>query len=470
MKALDELLGSYLDLARHLNPLRHPHEAPADVHGRLGRFDVPWLTAQAAALRSIANAIEDLEEVESRDDEVDRTMLINTVRGDLMWLADAVAESADPGQPLRHASAALGTLLGEDYDAAAATALKARIAELPDFLAALRGDTRPAPPFLVDAAERTLDELVERLDAASERVEDAAVPAAVASLEEHRTWLADPARVGDGEVGLGADAVQSRLTLLTAEPAGLKGTARILELRRTGVERSLAAAADELGYGDDWRRAVDALPEIAELDPLDLVDAWEEEWRRVGAECAALGLETFAQGVPPAPMATDRATLAAWAVRARAAALFESGRVGQRRAVRRLLVAPGLRRGWQRTVAAMLRETAVLGTSERRLASAMLALRDAVAAEADLALQSRKVPAEALIGWVAEAAALEPHAAREVVITVAGDPLDEVAAALSHEAWQGWFAEDGGDPAEFLGRAARSGGLAVALARWAAAA
>lgn len=470
MSTLDELLGSYLDLARHLNPLRHPHEAPADVHGRLGRFDVPWLTAQAAALKSIAHAIEDLDSVESRDDEVDRTMLINTVRGDLMWLEDAVADEADPGLPLRHASAALGVLLGEDFDADSAAALKARIAELPDFLAALRGDLRPAPAFLVDAAERTLDELVERLDAASERVEDAAVPAAVAALEEHRAWLAAPARVGNGTLGLGADAVQARLTLLTTEPAGLSGTARILELRRTGVERSLATAADELGYGTDWRRAVEALPEIAELDPLDLVDAWEEEWRRVGAECAALGLETFAQGVPPAPMVNDRATLAAWAVRGRAAALFETCRAGQRRAVRRLLVAPGLRRGWHRTVAALLRETPVLGTPERRLASAMLALRDAVTAEADLALQSRRVPPEALIGWVAEAAALEPHTARETIVSVVGDPLDAVAAALAHEGWQGWFAEDGGDPATFLGRAARSGGLSVALARWAAAA
>jgi hypothetical protein len=251
---------------------------------------------------------------------------------------------------------------------------------------------------------------------------------------------------------------------------GLKGTARILELRRTGVERSLATAAEELGFGDDWRRALEALPEIAELDPLDLVDGWEEEWRRVGAECAALGLETFAQGIPPAPMVADRATLAAWAVRARAAALFETGRSGQRRAVRRLLVAPGLRRGWQRTVAAMLREMPVLGTPERRLASAALALRDAVAAEADLALQSRRVPPEALIGWIAEAAALEAHAAREVVVQLTGDPLDAVAAALSHEGWHGWHAEDGGEPAAFLERAARSGGLAVALARWAAAA
>ena len=64
MSPLDELLASYLDLARHLDPLRHPHEAPAEVQARLGRFDLPWMSAQATALKAIANAIEDLDEVE----------------------------------------------------------------------------------------------------------------------------------------------------------------------------------------------------------------------------------------------------------------------------------------------------------------------------------------------------------------------------------------------------------------------
>ena len=64
---LDALLASYLDLARHLDPLRHPDEAPEELRQRLGRFDTPWLVAQAAALRSIAHAIEDLETVESLD-------------------------------------------------------------------------------------------------------------------------------------------------------------------------------------------------------------------------------------------------------------------------------------------------------------------------------------------------------------------------------------------------------------------
>ncbi len=473
MSSLDELLGSYLDLARHLDPLRHPHEAPAEVQQRLGRFDVPWLTAQSAALKSIANAIEDLEDVDALEDEVDRTMLINTVRGDLRWLDDAIASAtSDPGAGIRHANAAIGALLDEDFDARRAEALAVRLVELPGFLATLREERRPAPAFLVEAAERELAVLAERLDAASERIEDpAAIAAAAEALTAHANWVADRVAAGDDvRPGLGAEAVEARLALLAPEPLGLQGTGRILELRRAGVERSLVTAAEELGYGTDWRGAVRDLPEIAELDPLERLDMWAEEWQRTGDAMRELGLVLPELPVPPAPPADDAATLGAWAVRARAATLLEAARAVQPRAVRRLLVAPGLRPGWQRTVAALLRETAVLGTPERRLASAALAVRDAVAAEADLALQARKQGPDELVAWVGDASGLDGEAALELVATVAGEPLEALAAALAHEAWQGWFAEDGGDPAAFVARALTGGGLSVALARWAASA
>lgn len=102
---LTALLASYLDLARHLDPMRHPDGAPAETQQRLGRFDVPWLVAQAAALRSIAHAIEDLEDVEALDDEVDRTALLDTIRDDILALeAVTQADAADPTLPLRHLS------------------------------------------------------------------------------------------------------------------------------------------------------------------------------------------------------------------------------------------------------------------------------------------------------------------------------------------------------------------------------
>lgn len=467
MTALPELLASYLDLARHLDPLRHPHEAPVEVHRRLGRFDVPWLLAQEVALRSIANAIEDLEDVATLDDEVDRTMLIDTVRAETLRLAaEAHAPSADPGLPIRHAVAAFDALLGEDFDAGHEAALRNRLAELPDFLATLREDRRPAPRFLVDGARRAAALLAERLDAASERLDDAAVAPCREALARHRTWLDEPERVG-GVPGMGEAEVEARLRTLTAEPLGIKGVLRTLELRRASIERALEAAATDLG-ATDWPAAVEQLRDEAALDPMDRFDAWAEEWQRVGAMLEATGLPVSPAPPPPAPEIDDAWSLAGLALRGHARRMFEMARAAAPRPVRRLLVAPGLPEGWGRTVAALLRDHAVLGTPERRLMSAHLAMRDAVAAETDLLLQTRQLLPEALVERAATLAGLSQEEAEELVVQVAETPLERLAAALAHDAWQTWYAERGDAPEAFLVLAAAQGGLAVPLARWAA--
>lgn len=468
MTTLDALLASYLDLARHLDPLRHPHDAPIEVHRRLGRFDVPWLLAQEVSLKSIANAIEDLEDVESLDDEVDRTMLIDTVRAETVRLAaEAHAATADPGLPVRHAQAALDALLGEDFDAAHEAALRDRLRELPDFLATLRTDPRPGPPFLVSAAQRAVDALTDRLDAASERLDEEAVAASRDALSAHATWLVASERVG-GEPGVGEEAVAARLRTLAAEPLGVKGTLRTLELRRAGVVRSLDAAAADLG-ANGWPEAVEQLRDEATLDPMDRFEAWAEEWQRVGATLEAAGLPVSTAPPPAAPEIDDAWSLAGLALRGHARRMFDLARGASARPVRRLLVAPGLLEGWGRTVAALLREHDVLGTPERRLMSSHLAMRDAVAAETDLLLQARLALPAPLVERAATIAGLGHQVAEELVVRVAETPMDALAAALAHEAWQSWYAEAGQSPVDFLSRALGLGGLAVPLARWAAA-
>lgn len=467
MSPVDTLLHSYLDLARHLNPMQHPDEAPADAASRLGRFDVPWLTAQLAALRSIANAIEDLEDVEARDDEVDRTMLLDTVRGDIARLQFLTeGPTTDPVLPLRHAAVALDALLGEDFDADSATALVARIGEVPEMLALVREDTRPAPEFLMEAASVAVEHLEERLDLAAERLDNVEVMAAArAALEAHRQWLRDTLTAG-GEVGLGEDAVLPRLALLNNEPFGVKATLRLLELRRTGAVRALHSAAADLGYGDDWGAALDALPELSPLDPFERLDAWLDEWERAGSVYITLGLAVPDAEPGPAPDVEDRATLAVWAMRARARAMFEAARAAQERPVRRLLVADGIRRGWSRAVVALLRYTPLLAAPEHLLAAAWLALLDAVAAETDLMLAARIATPDELVTRAAELAHLDESHARALVVTVAEEPLASLAAGLSHEGWAAWHADEGGNPAVFLHKALGAGGLAVPLARW----
>src|ERR1019366_6886714 len=115
---------------------------------------------------------------------------------------------------------------------------------------------------------------------------------------EHRAWLGRPERAG-GEYGFGEEQLEARIVTLVSEPLSAKGTLRLLELRRAGVERSLASAADELGMSDPIACA-QQLMEEAEPSPDVLFDFWFDEWRRVGDAMRELGLPV-PDGEPPAP-------------------------------------------------------------------------------------------------------------------------------------------------------------------------
>ncbi len=74
MNSIADLLASWLDLKGHDVP-----------------DDASWLAAREAALRSIANAIEDDESVESLDDEIDRTLLLDAVRTEALLIGGLIA-------------------------------------------------------------------------------------------------------------------------------------------------------------------------------------------------------------------------------------------------------------------------------------------------------------------------------------------------------------------------------------------
>jgi hypothetical protein len=464
---LDALLASYLDLARHLDPLRHPDEAPEELRQRLGRFDTPWLVAQAAALRSIAHAIEDLETVESLDDEVDRTMLLDTIRGDILAIeAVTQAEGANPTLALRHAMNALLELMGEGFDAAAEAALRARIAALPEFLATIQQDTRPIPEAVVADSVALLGELGDVLDEASEYLDDAAVQPALVAHAEIRQWLEADAPRG-GPAGLGEEALERQLALLTHEPVGVRGTLRILEMRRAGVQRSLDAVALTLG-SEAALALVEELREVAELDFDELATEWPECWERIRSEMASLGLPATDLPCMDDPLdALDRHSLPGAAIRAHAELMQDAACRAHPRPVRRILTAPGLSMGWGRTVAALLRGTEVGGGEEQQLMMCHRALVESVAAEVDLLLQARRLDRAGAVAFVREQTGLEELEAEGVVQEVSSQPLEALGAALAHEAWQSWYADQGGDPVAFIRRALDGGGLAVRLSRWA---
>jgi hypothetical protein len=468
MRAIEALLASYLDLARHLDPLRYPDECPPEIAHRLGRFDAASLRAHVVALKSIANALEDLEDVEALDQEVDRTMLIDSIRADIARLEQMLSsDTSNPALPLVHLSDALTALLGEDFDAEGEAALRERIAAFPGFLVALREDTRPAPPLILDAAKAEAEAFDSGpLDMAAERLDDVTVQPALVAIAEHRTWLARPERAG-GEYGFGEEKLEAHIVSLVAEPLGAKGTLRLLELRRAGVERSLASAVEELGMSDPIACAQQLIEE-AQPSPDVYYDFWQDEWTRVGTAMRDLGLPVPDADAPDPPVdAEDGWSMAAYAVRDHAARMMQVAKGANPRAVRRLLRGPGLLDGWGRTVAALLRNTDVFGLAERRAMMSFLALRESAAAEADLLLHARAATPEELMTRMREIAGVTEFDAPAIVGEIAAEPLHALAAALSHEAWQSWYAEVGGEPVPFLLKAMEGGGLAVPLARWA---
>lgn len=468
MRATEALLASYLDLARHLDPLRYPDESPQEIAHRLGQFDPASMHAHQSALRSIANALEDLEDVEELDDEVDRTMLLDSIRSDTVRLDGMLAgKSSNPALPLRHANRALQVLMGEDFDAECEVALRERIAALPAFLASSREDTRPAPVLILERARIEAGPVAdETLDMVAERLDDAVVQPALVAIAEHRAWLDAPGREG-GPYGVGEQHVEARLATLGSEPLGAKGTLRLLELRRAGVERSLAAAAEELGAADPLACAKQLMDEAQpSTDIFD--DFWADEWRRVGEAMREVGLPVPDAEPPPGPQdSADGWSMAAHAVRDHAARMMWVAKAMNPRPVRRLLRGPGLLDGWGRTVAALLRNSEAFGLPERRVMLSFLALRDCAAAEADLLLHSQAASPEELMLRTQKIAGVRAEDAGIILGDIAADPLHALGAALAHEAWQAWYAEVGGEPVPFVLKAMLGGGLAVPLARWA---
>ena len=316
------------------------------------------MRAHVVALKSIANALEDLEDVDALDQEVDRTMLIDSIRADIARLEQMLSsETSNPALPLVHLSDALTALLGEDFDAEGEAALRERIAAFPGFLAALREDARPAPPLILDAARAEADAFdAGPLDMAAERLDDATVQPALVAIAEHRAWLARPEHERCSRYGFGEERLEAQHRIARrSEPLGAKGTLRLLELRRAGVERSLSSAVEELGMSDPISCA-QQLMEEAQPSPDVYFDFWQDEWTRVGtARCANSVSRLPDADAPDRAGGTSRtgwSMLRRYAVRDHAERMMQVAKVANPRAVRRLLRGPGLLDGWGRTVAA----------------------------------------------------------------------------------------------------------------------
>lgn len=310
--ALESLVDSYLDVLWHFDPVAATGAGLPAYDGRLGRFGAEGVREHLAALRAIAGSLEALA-VDSLDDEIDRTALLNSIRATLYRFEHERPHERNPVFWLSHALEGL-YLLTVFRDRTAehrARAAAERLGQLPAFLDEAAATLARCPPVLIETAVRMLvpaSGLIESVASefgrfwdARERAAAEAARGALAGFrrELERDTLAGPA---DG-YAIGEKAFDYRLHYEHA----LRATAN--ELWRYGsrlvqeVEAELEALARRLAAGRSWMEVADRLRD--EPPPADgLVAAYAaamERARRFVAERALASLPDGALTVVETP-------------------------------------------------------------------------------------------------------------------------------------------------------------------------
>ncbi|HEX9393664.1 MAG TPA: DUF885 family protein, partial [Gemmatimonadales bacterium] len=141
--AFRDVERSYFDLRWHLDPVAAT-QAGLTIHDhRYGRFSPAALAPHLAALKAITLALEEAA-VESLQDEIDRTALLNATRVELRRLERERPQAKNPEFWLSHLLSGLHALLvrADRTPEQKALAVIARLEDVPAFLDDARATLR----------------------------------------------------------------------------------------------------------------------------------------------------------------------------------------------------------------------------------------------------------------------------------------------------------------------------------------
>ncbi len=314
MSAVEPLADSYLDLWRHFDPAAASEAGPGEADARLGDFTAEAVRRHVAAFRSLASALEGVA-VETLADEIDRTVLLDRIRGILDRLEHERPHLRDPGFWLDHLIRALAALLvrpGEEAGARAYAAAR-RIEAIPGFLDRARATLRRPPALLVDEALTLLGPLGELLvRAAAEFGREApggpealnpSVAAALEALTGFGTALRDRIEPDPDPAGfaLGERRLERLLHQRHAVRAGVAELSRYAARMQEELEAELARRARALAPGRSWRDLATELEAAAARDPVGHARSEIERARRLLEERTALSLPDEAVDVVETP-------------------------------------------------------------------------------------------------------------------------------------------------------------------------
>lgn len=518
MSATDALCRSWLDLRWHLDPVAASLAGERAHDTRWGLADAAASREALAALRSLAAACEDLD-VESADEEIDRTALLDELRVAAQRMEHERPHERNPHWWLQQLFDGLWVLGARGEPVEEWTpAFLARLQGVPAQLDAARATLKQPPLVHVDQALASLGgggalmaELAGRAAAsAAERAEEitAAATKALEALRGFGNALNheiepdhDPHAFALGELPF----VQ-RLHHEHALRGGPGELHRWAMRQREELEAHLAAEARALAGHDDWRALVVRIVESAPA-PGDLAAAGATELARMHAVLAGAGLTTaddlpVVALTPPHlrtlyPVAMYRpvgdrgfvflspdpdGALGEHAADALPALLARDGLPGrhlfERRAqqaptlVRRTLRSPTMHGGWGLLATDLLDEVGGYGTPERRLFRLVVQLQAALRVEIDVGLHARQMTRGAAIDLLTAHLPISRRTADAEVRRCCAAPTHHLCDAVGRRdlrALRNDLARATGGvegAAGFTGRVMAFGGLPIPLVRW----
>src|SRR6266581_2995459 len=130
-----EIEKAYFDLRWHLDPVAATQAGVKAYDDRYGRYSPPALAPHLAALKSLAGALEEAA-ADEREDEIDRTALLNEIRVVLHRFERERPQAKSPAFWLNHLLSGLHFLLGrgDRSDEERARALVGRLEDVPRLL------------------------------------------------------------------------------------------------------------------------------------------------------------------------------------------------------------------------------------------------------------------------------------------------------------------------------------------------
>ena len=287
-QAFDDLVHSYLDIRWQFDPVQATGAGLSEHDGRLGDFTAESVATSIAALRSISHAIEELS-LETTDDELDRTALLNEIRVTVHRFTRERPHVKNPAFWLSHLLQGLYFLLVRDDRPPVhrARAAASRLEAVPRFLEQAKATLQDCPWVftqtclgVIDGGLALIGKIGEHLRPEGDHQFDDVRNQALAALDSFARDLPGMALLPEeGGFAIGQEAFDFRLRVEHALGSSANDLREYGKALVEQVGRALAELAGKIDSGVSWQ---DLAERLRNNHPPDgkVVDAYALEMER----------------------------------------------------------------------------------------------------------------------------------------------------------------------------------------------